>query len=336
MKKNIVLMCLFILYSNSFMAQETKRNLFDNINKIIKDNNKYYIVEKKPLELEFIVFDSISEKHNTKLKLASTTKYVIRKGSPVWFVIKDSLFLLREYDSEDKNTINRFGKRRVFYDFFDLNNFFDSKIKPIGEGSWFINSSLPVIREDVFLSTKFPRPEDAKAPYWDISHTWYDLIHTKNILTLFTSINDTTVIVKDIDLSSVPELSYSIRSQFYHIPNLKEFKVFRIKNDDYLVSSSGKIFFIPPKEKAAQYVKDRLGNEFPLQEDRVPIQIGYLQYEQEENLFYLVDNDKEEVFFNCPFVPLSKEYEGLIGYIDSKHWLYRQYNKIKKKYSEKK
>jgi len=338
MKKKVILTCLFILSIYPFMAQKTTYSLFDNIDKIIKNNNEHYMIiphfEKKPVELEFIVFDSISEKRNTKLLfiLAPTSRYIIHKGGPVWFVMKDSLFIHCEYNSEDK-AINYFlGKKTGLYGFFNLNSFFASGVKPIAEGTLFINSPLPVIKEDVFLNRKFPRPENGIVSYDDVVHTWYDLLHTKQSLTLFTSIHDTTVIVKDIDLSVVPKLKYSMRSQFYHIPNLKEFKVFRIKSNDYLVSDSGKVFFIPPKEDVIQYRTDRLGNEFVLREDRYPVQVGYLQYEEEKNLFYFVDNDKDEVSFNCPFVSSSEEYEGLIGYIDSTHWLYKQYYKIREKY----
>jgi hypothetical protein len=145
-------------------------------------------------------------------------------------------------------------------------------------------------------------------------HTWSDIVHTKDEYTIFASISDTVLMIKDIPPTYSPtNRSYTIREYTYTFPHLGRFNVFKI-NDGY-------------------FVLNDIGDFYHLQ-DSMPRMIGHLEFQTVNQVFYLKDNDTGTLSFNCMFVPLFPEYDKLIGYIGPEHWLYTRYFTIKEEYME--
>jgi hypothetical protein len=244
------------------------------------------------------------------------------------------------------------------YCYYDLHSFFETDSNKTEAGETYFEKRLPIEGElfDINTNARMPLYENYREnrnPFKEIEnintvlkHKRYNILHTEKKITVFATINDTTLMIKDIDMNVLPQVKYSIRGQMYNFSYIEQFIVFNIGQNDYLVNDKGEVFIIPIEESRVLirediFRRDADGNKvsenrpFTVREDRKPILIGNFIFEKGNNLFYLIDNDSEQIYFSCPFVALSKEYEELVGYIDSEHWLYKQYNKIKGKYLEK-
>lgn len=142
-----------------------------------------------------------------------------------------------------------------------------------------------------------------------------DIIHTKNEFSIFASISDTTLIIKDIPPNYSPQnRQYTIREDTLYFPHLGKFKVFKISNEYYVLNDIGEFYHV---------------------QESMPKLIGNIIFNDQTEVFYLIDNDSGSVSFNCEFKPLFPEYKNLVGYIDDQHWLSRRYFEIKEKYVKK-
>ena len=340
-KKTLILFFLFC--AGNSIAQNKTINFIEILDKVCKNENKYYaaipVWEGEKYFIHFLRFASTSVEYETKIFLGPNDlvyycKRIVGKGYESWFVDDKFMYIIHTFD---KKNIEKNFSACVYY---SLSSIFSNKEILLKHGELLFSKSsfLPVIKEwwEEKPFGKIPLYDDWEKGRMEtnrFTHTWYDMVNFNDSLTIYASASDTVLMIKDMAMKSNPHADYVIRGQIYIFPYLKEFKIFKIKSNDYLLNDRGELFIIPKEE--SKYI-DRGDIKDIIREDRRPLQVGYFQYEKEKNPFCLIDNDSGQVYFNCPFIPSSKEYEGLVGYIDSKHWLYKQYNEIKERYSEKK
>jgi len=145
-------------------------------------------------------------------------------------------------------------------------------------------------------------------------HSWSDIVHTQDEFTIFASISDTILVIKDIPPTfSFENREYTTRSQTYTFSYLGKFNAFKIKDGYYILNDIGEFYHL---------------------QDSIAQKIGYLEYEAVQQVFCLRDIDTDSLSFNCKFVALFPEYSNLVGYIDKNHWLSKKYFEIKKQYIE--
>ena len=360
MKIKVLIICV-IICATDLTAQNNMNNFIENLNKIYRHNDLYYVRKcndtnhKTNNVWNFFVFDSLSIKHTqltfsdqeTKLVFPNFEAKIIQKYNATqsfsnnWFIANDSLYIL--YNSKKESNTTRITiPNAEFNPFisFDIFSFFNKQDNVSNEGKHVFNEDLPLKNIPEF-SEEMPRYENNENQTSDIvniyEHKWFDMIFSEKYCIIIATINDTILAIKDIELDSISKVCYSIRGQMYHSEKIKFFKTFRVNQNLYLVNDAGEVFVIPEEKKRTfpiEYiVRDENINRKKTQmitarEDRVPEQIGYFLYENEQNPFYLIDKDNEKIYFNCKFVSLSEEYRDVIGYIDSENWLYKKYTAI--------
>lgn len=274
----------------------------EHVEAIYKENQTYYMVMEPETKdrnwfYYFISFDSIKVNNVGHANMFSN-KY--HNGVRKWQVMNNMLYYLavsgprEDIYSPYINAYKRYSLDTIFkigeYNTTTANN----------ARLFTHNLPLHLYRKDWLSAYQY--------------HTWYDIVHTTDEFTCFTSLSDTILMIKDIlDNFSESARNIHVREHTYTFPHLGKFNAFKI-NDGY-------------------YVLNDIG-EFYLLQDSVPKKIGHIEYKTEKQLFYLKDNDTGRLSFNCKFVPLYPEYNDLVGYIGHEHWLYNRYFEIKKKYME--
>jgi len=292
---------MLVFYIFQIKAQEN----IASIEEIAKDKGVYYTVVESNVRPKqwfslFIQFDSVAVVNKGHACMINNPN---RQGVKKWQILQDTLYYLeitKAYSpvnfTHDANCYNQYPLDTVFQ-ILDLNTEIMNRARKY---SW----SLPF---HTYSKNKYEM---------NARHTWYDYVHTTNEFTIFASIEDTILMVKDIvsiyASKKTKDFEYHIREQFFTFHYLKKFNVFKIDSNYYLLNDLG---------------------DFYLLKDSVPKKIGYLKYQNIPQLFYLMDNDNQRLSFNCPYVSLYNEYKNLVGFIDNKHWLTMRYFYIKEKYS---
>jgi len=299
MRSLFTLMIVFCIFYT-----KAQKNIV-SIEEIYKDKGVYYTVVESNVRPKqwfslFIQFDSVAIINKGQACIVNNE---YNSGVIKWQILHDTLFYLsvtKIFSPENSrpyaNSYFQYPLDTVFK-MLDLNTVIMNRAKKY---SW----SLPF---HTYYKNKFEI---------NAQHTWYDYVHTKNEFTIFASIADTILMVKDIPSTyasrKISDIEYHIREQFFTFHYLKKFNVFKLDSNYYLLNDLG---------------------DFYLLKDSVPKKIGYLKYQNIPQLFYLMDNDNNRLSFNCPYVSLYTEYENLVGFIDNKHWLTMRYFYIKEKYS---
>jgi hypothetical protein len=281
-------------------SQLFSQNRIIQVETIYKDKGSYYtfIEPAKKTKLWyrlFIQFDSSRVINKGHVNMVSGENF---NRARKWQILNDTLYFLFE-----AKTDRFFDPFAGLYDYYPMDTVF--KITATGDGKF-----KHIRKYDLSWSLGSHKNHIGEAHR--SLHSWYDYIHTKEVFTMFSSINDTILVIKDIvEHQEWPKVIE--RDHRYTFPHLGKFNVFKIDNGYYVLNDIG---------------------EFYLLQDSVPKMIGRLEYEDEKQVFYLKDNDTDRLSFNCRFIPLYPEYENLVGYIDPDHWLYNRYFEIKKKYME--
>jgi hypothetical protein len=274
----------------------------EHVEAIYKENRTYYmVIEPKKKDRNwfyyFISFDSVKVNN---VGHANMFSYKNRDRVKKWQIMDNTLYYLA-VSGRRQDINNPYMNNYYRYNLDSVFKIIEFNLTTINKAPFFSHSlPLHVYRKDWLANYQY--------------HTWYDLVHTKNEFTCFTSLSDTTLIIKDIlDDFSESARNVKIREQIYTFPHLGRFNVFKINDDDFVLNDIGDFYHL---------------------QDSVPKLIGHLEFQTVNQVFYLKDNDTGTLSFNCRFVPLYPEYENLVGYIDPEHWLYTRYFKIKEEYME--
>lgn len=297
MKLKLIIILLFLITQQAYTQGKMER-----MEMIYKEKELYYMfIEPSQkndrwykLFIQFDVNDVLNTGHANSI--SSTT---VESGR-IWQILNDTLFFLTVTETGGPNRL-----RLTAYNQYPLDTVF--KI---------VSSDDRVMNMHRKFATSIPSHTyqyQADRFNWLVKlHIWSDIVHTKDEFTIFASVSDTILMIKDIPLTySRENRDYTTREHTYTFPYLGKFNVFKIKDGYYVINDIG---------------------DFYLLQDSVPKKIGSLEYTKEKQLFYLKDNDTDRLSFNCRFVPLYPEYNDLVGYIDPQHWLYKKYFEIKKKY----
>lgn len=279
-------------------SQLFSQNKIKQVETIYKDNGLYYTfiepVEKTKLWYRlFIQFDSSGVKNKGHVNMVSGENF---NRARKWQILNDTLYFLFEAKSND-----------FFYPFTGIYNYYIMDTVFIITGP--VNGKLKQRRE-YDLSWLLGSYENIKGDAHRSLYSWYDYIHTNDEFTMFGSINDTILVVKRIvEHREYPKVEE--RKPRYIFPYLGKFNAFKIKDAYYILNDIGEFYHL---------------------QDSIAQKIGYLEYEDVEQVFCLKDNDADSLSFNYKFVALFPEYNNLVGYIDKKHWLSKKYFEIKKQY----
>jgi hypothetical protein len=281
------------------LSQLLSQNHTKQVETIYKENGSYYTfiepIQKTKLWYRlFIQFDSSKVINKGHVNMASGENFY--RGRK-WQILSDTLYFLLEAQTD-----NFFNSFMGLYNFYAMDTVF--KIKATGEGKFNYGRKY-----NLKLLGSF-KNHIGEAHY--TLYSWYDYIHTKEDFTMFSSINDTILIVKDIiEHQEWPKVVE--REHRYTFPHLGKFNVFKINDGDFVLNDIGDFYHL---------------------QDSVPRKVGHLEFQTVKQVFYLKDNDTGTLSFNCRFVPLFPEYDKLIGYIGPEHWLYTRYFAIKEEYME--